>query len=138
MPRRHEHRFSQPSVPTYDEATPRPPKPVVYTDKKGRDWLCEYLRLGEHHFGKTDNFADATHRGFTFARYGEVHQRVYRFQLGDDRSTDRATIYKQLAASKKVPGHAEHAEKLRLTRPIKVSRSERIQEHYHRLRSTTL
>jgi hypothetical protein len=94
--------------------------------------LCEYLRLEEGHFGKTDNFADATHRGFTFARHGEIHQRVYRFQLGDDRSTDRETIYKQLAASKKAPSHAEHAEKLRLARPIKVSTAERVQALYGR------
>lgn len=106
MPRRNEQRFQQPSVPTYDEAKPRPPKPVVYTDKNGREWLCEYLRLGEGYFGKTDNLTDARHRGFAFARHGEVHQRVYRFQLGDDRSTERETIYRQLALSKKVPGHA--------------------------------
>jgi hypothetical protein len=54
--------------------------------------------LQQGHFGKTDNFVDATHRGFTFARHGEVHQRVYRIQLGDDRSSDRVP---RVAATRK-------------------------------------
>src|SRR5437763_14405911 len=118
MPRRNEYRFHQPSVPIYDETKPRPPKPVVFTDKKGREWLCEYLVLGERHFGKTDTLANATHRGFTWSALGEIHQRVYRFQRGDQRNAESETIHRQLASSKKVPSHAEHAAKKRLERSI--------------------
>ena len=89
--------------------------------------------LGDRHFGKTDKPWDATHRGFTWAESGSVlQQRVYRFQQGDDRGTERQTIRNQLAASKKVPSHAEHAERQRLARPISPTMAERIQEQYNR------
>src|SRR5512133_2167376 len=76
MPRRNERLFQQPSIPTYDEAKLRAPRQTVYVDKKGREWLCEYLVLGDGVFGKTDKSSDATHRGFTWSARGEIHQRV--------------------------------------------------------------
>ena len=71
--------------------------------------------------------------GFTHAQYGEVHQRVYRFQQGDDRSLAPDSIYRALAASKRVPSQAEYAHtKLmqRLSSPVEPSRLERIQDLY--------
>jgi hypothetical protein len=72
--------------------------------------------------------------GSHWSALGEIHRRVYRFQPGDDRSTEREAIYKQLAASKKVPSHAEHLERKRLARPISVSMAERTREQYSRRR----
>jgi hypothetical protein len=134
MPRRNERGYHQPSVPTYDEWNPPPPKPLTYTDKKGRVWVVDYLRLGVGHFSRGPEPWDATHRGFTWGESGSVlQQRVYRFQQGDDRSLDRETIYKQLLASKKVPSHAEHAERQRLSRPPSgPTMTDRIQEQYSR------
>ena len=133
MPRRDERRFHEPSAPTYDESKPRPPKPVTYTDTKGQVWVCEYLLLTPGHFAKTDAPWDGSHRGFTWAESGSVlRQRVYRFQQGDDRGTERETIYGQLLVSNKVPSQAEHAERHRLARPVNPTMAERIQEQYSR------
>jgi hypothetical protein len=115
-PRRNERRFL-PDEPkpasTYDEANGRMPKPATYTDKKGRVWAVDFLRLGEGSFSAGVRPWDATHMGFTHAQYGEVHQRVYRFQQGDDRSLAPESIYRALAASKRVPSQAEYAHKKR-------------------------
>ena len=85
------------------------------------------------HFSKGPKPWDSTRSGFTSTGLlGEMQQRVYRFQQRDDRGTGPETIYKQLLASKKVPSHAEHAERKRLERPVNPTMAERIQQQYNR------
>jgi len=138
MPRRKNTRANPPAAAysVYDETKPKPPKPLTCTDKKGRVWSVDFLRLRSQEKSYATGVYpwDSTHLGFTYAPIGgELHQRVYRFQRGESRELTPEAIYTALAASKRVQSHAEHAHKKlleRLSKAPEPTRIERIQELY--------
>jgi hypothetical protein len=122
MPRRTNARANPPvGHHVYDETKPPPPKPITYTDKKGRTWTVDFLKLWTRDDGKEFERGvrafEATHLGFTYAPIsGEMHQRVYRFHPGDNRELTPESSNTALLVSKRVQSHAELVQKKLLER----------------------
>ena len=138
MPRRNNRANPPIGARVHDETTPRPPKLITHTDRKGRVWAVDFLKLWNHepttYFERDAHSWEATHLGFTYAPIGgETHQRVYRFQPGDNRELTPESIYTALLMSKRVQSAGEYAHKQlmqRLSKRAEPSRLERIQNLY--------
>jgi hypothetical protein len=139
MPRRKNNRANPPAAfHVHNESAPRPPKSVTHTDKKGRVWTVDFLKLWKHdhatYFERDVRSWEASHVGFTYAPIGgKTHQRVYRFQPGETRDLTPESIYTALLVSKRVPTTAEYAHKQlmkRLAKSPMPSMSERLQDLY--------